>query len=249
MTMMRRLAVACALLALIAPTGRAAGAPPSLVAACGDASGITARPLWLTTQDGVRLYAVEAGHGPTAVVLAHQGGSDLCEELPYAKTLLARRLRIIAFDFRGNGRSERPDRNSLALGRDLAAAVTRAHEREAKHVFLIGASMGGAAVVQNGAGLRVDGIVSLSGTRLWPGYGINKPGPGALRAPFLYLGSRSDSRAPLHEARAIFRRVGSHDKHEVLYPGSLHGWELVQSTSSHAAKTRAFILAWIRAHS
>jgi pimeloyl-ACP methyl ester carboxylesterase len=248
MLMMRRLAVAFSLLVMSVPAGRAAEAPPSLVVACGNASGITARAFWLRAADGVRLYAVEAGKGSTAVVLAHQGRSNLCGELPYAKTLLARGLRIVAFDFRGNGHSELPAKNSLALGRDLAAAVSRAHQRGAKNVFLIGASMGGAAVVQNGAGLRVDGLVSLSGTRLWPGFGINKPGPGALRAPFLYLGSRSDGRAPLQEARAVFRSVGSNDKREVLYPGTLHGWDLVQA-APHAAKTRALILAWIRAHS
>lgn len=245
---LRLAAAALSLAAMSVPAGRAAGAPPSLAAACGDAYRIAARPLWLTARDGVRLYAVEAGKGSTAVVLAHQGRSNLCGELPYAKTLLARGLRIVAFDFRGNGHSELPAKNSLALGRDLAAAVSRAHQRGAKNVFLIGASMGGAAVVQNGASLRVDGLVSLSGTRLWPGFGINKPGPGALRAPFLYLGSRRDGRAPLQEARTVFRSVGSKDKREVLYPGSLHGWELIQA-NPHAAKTRALILAWIRAHS
>jgi len=108
--------------------------------------------------------------------------------------------------------------------------------------------MGGAAVVQNSAGLPLDGLVSLSGTRLWPGFGINKPGPERLRAPFLYLGSKSDWRAPLKEARSIFRRVGSRDKRAVFYAGSLHGWELVQS-AAFATKTRALTLAWIRAHS
>src|SRR6266540_5549883 len=160
--MVRGLAVALAVLAMAVPVGRAGNAPPALVHACGGASGINARALWLTASDGVRLYAIEAGRGPTAVVLAHQGRSDLCEELPYAKTLLAGGLRVLAFDFRGNGRSERPDKNPLALGRDLAAAVTRVHKDGAKRVFLIGASMGGAAVVQNGAGLPVAGLVSLS---------------------------------------------------------------------------------------
>ncbi len=246
--MVRGLAVALAVLAMAVPVGRAGNAPPALVHACGGASGINARALWLTASDGVRLYAIEAGRGPTAVVLAHQGRSDLCEELPYAKTLLAGGLRVLAFDFRGNGRSERPDKNPLALGRDLAAAVTRVHKDGAKRVFLIGASMGGAAVVQNGAGLPVEGLVSLSGTRLWAGYGINKPGPRALRAPFLYIGSRSDSLAPLKEALTIFHRVGSRDKRTAFYRGSLHGWELVQD-ASFAATTRALILGWIRARS
>jgi pimeloyl-ACP methyl ester carboxylesterase len=243
---MRGLAVLFAAFVVGVSGGYAAGGPPSLVTACGDADAFPAQPLWLTTSDHVRLYAIEAGTGSTTVVLAHQGGSDLCEELPYAKTLLAHGLRVLAFDFRGNGRSQISSKNPLALGRDLAAAVARAHTDGASRVFLMGASMGGAAVVQNGAGLQVTGLISLSGTRLWPGYGINKPGPTALRAPFFYLGSRDDWRAPLEEARTIFHRVGSRDKRQVLYAGSLHGWELVQD-APFAAKARALIFAWIQA--
>ncbi len=235
-------------LSAVAPAAQAAHAPPSLAAACGSNAGIKAQPLWLTTRDGVRLYAIEAGHGAAAVALAHQGGSDLCGELPYAKTLVASGLRVLAFDFRGWGHSQSPSHDSLALGRDLAAAVARLHGEGAKQVFLIGASMGGAAVVQNSGGMPVAGSVSLSGTRLWPGYGINTPGPSALRAPFLYIGSKNDGRAPLTEARKIFRKAGSRDKRSAFYRGSWHGWSLVQD-APFAAKTRALILAWIRARS
>ena len=220
--------------------------PPSLAAACGTTSAVTARPLWLTTGDGVRLYAIEAGRGPVAVALAHEGGDDLCGELPYARTLAASGLRVLAFDFRGWGHSAFPRRHPLALGRDLAAAVGELDRAGAKHVFLIGASMGGAAVVQNSAGVHVTGRISLSGTRLWPGYGINRPGPRFLRAPFLYLGSRQDSRAPLLEARAIFASTGSHDKQIVLYQGGWHGWGLVQD-APFATRVRTRILKWIRA--
>jgi pimeloyl-ACP methyl ester carboxylesterase len=245
---MRALTVALVVLATFAAGGSSDPKPPSLVDACGSFASMTARSLWLRTADGVQLYAVEAGHGPVAVVLAHGGRSDLCEEIPYAQTLVAAGLRVLAFDFRGNGRSGDSTARPLALGSDLAAAVSRAHADGAGRVFLIGSSMGGAAAVQNGAGLPVAGIVSLSGTRLWPGFGINRPGPGALHVPFLYVGSRNDWRAPLKEARAVFRAVASKDKRTLFYPGVLHGWELVQ-TSSHAAATRALVLAWIHAHS
>jgi uncharacterized protein len=225
---------------------RAATAPPSLARACGSAD-FTAKALWLTTSDRVRLYAIEAGKGTIGVVLAHQGRSNLCEELRYAKTLLDARMRVLAFDFRGNGQSALPTQNALAYRRDFTAAIKQLRSDGARRVFLIGASMGGAAAVQNSGGLPLAGVVSLSGTRLWSGYGINKPGPRALRAPFLYVGSKSDSRAPLKEARTIVRNAGSRDKRSVFYSGSLHGWELVQDAPS-AAKTRALILAWIRSH-
>jgi pimeloyl-ACP methyl ester carboxylesterase len=235
--------------ALCVAGGASAADPPSLNEACGSSSGLAARPSWLTTSDGVRLYAVTAGHGPTAVVLAHEGGSTLCGALPYAATLVRAGLRVVAFDFRDYGLSGRSARHGLLLGNDLAAAAAHARGTGAKHVFLVGASMGGAADVQNTASLDVTGRISLSGTRLWEGYGINAPRSlPRIRAPFLYLGSRDDSRAPLAEARGIVRRVGARDKRGVFFAGSFHGWSLVDG-APFAPRARTLVLTWIRAHS
>jgi pimeloyl-ACP methyl ester carboxylesterase len=118
--------------------------------------------MWFRASDGVRHYGVEAGKGPIAVVLAHEGGSDLCGWLSYIKTLNRAGIRVFAFDFRGYGESDRPDRGRLALGRDLVAAVARVRANGATHVFLMGASMGGAAVVQNTAGVQVDVATTLT---------------------------------------------------------------------------------------
>jgi uncharacterized protein len=234
---------------ILALSATAATAPPSLAEACGSTSGLDARSSWLNTADGVRLYMIEAGSGPTTIVLAHQGRSNLCDTLPYANTLVAAGYKIIAFDFRGWGHSAYPSKNKLALGKDLAAAVGRARQNGAGHVFLVGASMGGAAVVQNTSSLAVDGRISLSGTRLWPGFGINHPKSlKRIRAPFLYVGTRRDWRAPLKEALGIFRRIGAHDKRTALYPGSDHGWGLV-GEGSFGPRTRTLILDWIRARS
>jgi dienelactone hydrolase len=238
-----------AVVALSVPSGAAAVNPPSLKEACGATSGLAARPVWLTTSDGVRLYAVTAGRGSTAIVMAHEGGSTLCGSLPYAATLVRAGLRAIAFDFRDYGLSGRSGRHGLLLGNDLGAAAAYARATRAKHVFLMGASMGGAAVVQNTASLQVAGRISLSGTRLWAGYGINAPlSLPRIRAPFVYLGSRNDGRAPLSEARGIVQRIGARDKRGVFYAGSFHGWSLVDG-APFAARARALVLTWIRSHS
>lgn len=219
--------------------------PPSLKEACSSTNGVSAPSMWFRASDGVRLYGVESGTGGTAVVLAHEGGADLCGWLFYMKTLNRAGIRAFAFDFRGYGNSDRPETGSLALGRDLAGAVAQVRSDGAKHVFLLGASMGGAAVVQNSADIRVDGLISLSGTRLWSGYGINDPkGVRSLSAPFLYVGSRQDTRAPLKEAESIFDSVGSRDKQIVLYPGGAHGTNLVE-LPPYGDRTRALILEWI----
>jgi Alpha/beta hydrolase family len=241
--------VLAAIVAVDTGMGPTANAPPTLAEACGSAPGLRAQPLWLTTPDGVRLYAIEAGRGSATIVLAHPGGEDLCGWLLYMATLVRAGVRVLAFDFRGWGHSDRPTRNPLALGDDQEAAVAHARAAGAGHVFLLGASMGGAAVVQNTAGLPVDGRISLSGTRLWRGYGINDAkGVRSLREPFLYIGTRHDSRAPVGEARAVFRSVGSPEKRAVFYPGSLHGRHLVED-APFAGRARALILGWIRSHS
>jgi dienelactone hydrolase len=116
-------------------------------------------------------------------------------------------------------------------------------------VFLAGASMGGAAVVENTSALRVDGRISLSGTRLWSGFGINNPkGLKRVHAPFLYLGTRHDWRAPVKEALGILRKIGARDKRAVFYPGSRHGWDLVEN-GRFGSSTRALVLKWIRSRS
>ncbi len=230
-------------------TVRADQAPPSLKSTCYSTGGVRTRSMWLRTSDGVRLYAVEAGTGGTAVVLAEEGRTDLCGWLPYVRTLTAAGIRVLAFDFRGQGESSYPPSVGPALGRDLEAAATRAREDGAQHLVLVGASMGGAAVVQNSVDIPADGRISLSGTVLWPGYGVNDPsGVRRLRGPFLYIGSRADTLAPLAQARSIYRAVGSSRKRMILYPGTAHGWDLIGDTP-RGARTRALILRWIRSHS
>jgi pimeloyl-ACP methyl ester carboxylesterase len=233
-----------------AAQGAADEGPPDLESACGTTEGLSAKPVWLQTSDGVRLYAVEAGRGSTTIVLAHEGRDSLCGGwLPYARRLVRSGYRTLLFDFRGNGQSESVGgRKALRLDRDLAAAVGRARAGGARRVFLMGASLGGAAAVQNGASLPVSGIISLSGTRIWPGFGINHYASlPRLRVPFLYLGTTDDSAAPEKEARDIYDRVGSKDKRIVLYRGSLHGTTFVD-TAPFAQRARALILAWLRRH-
>jgi alpha-beta hydrolase superfamily lysophospholipase len=223
--------------------------PPTLSDACGGLEVSGARPFWLESPDGVRLYGIEAGRGGVGVVLAHQGRSTLCGSLPYMQTLVDAGFLVLAFDFRGNGKSETPEDADarLELGRDLEAAVSRIRSNGAEKVVLIGASMGGAASVQNGADLEVDAIVSLSGTRLWPGFGVNHPDSlPRISVPFVMYVSRNDSNVPLEEAQGIVAAVGSKDKDLVVLEGSDHGYAFVQ-TSDNASEIRAEILDWIEA--
>ena len=225
--------------------------PRSLATKCGETAGVSARPLWLTTSDRLRLYAIEAGSGPVAVVLVHESPADLCGWVPFIPSLIGARLRVLAFDLRGFGESQTPkgQRALHAYDRDLRAAI--AHERAigAKRVFLLGASFGGAAVLNFAPTLDADGVISLSGEASFPAAALNGLATvPRLNKPLLIVGSRDDHWLPVAQARALVRRAGSSDKRLALYPGAFHGWDIVKK-APYAATARALILTWIRARS
>jgi alpha-beta hydrolase superfamily lysophospholipase len=227
--------------------------PPELTEVCQSSEARRlgeATTLWLEAVDGVRLFAVEVGTGPVGIVLAHQGMSNLCGWIAFVPTLVEAGYRVLAFDFRANGRSEYPSDpvDRLELDRDLEAAIARIRDDGATNVILLGASMGGAAAVQNGAALDVDGIISMSGTHLWPGFGINHPDSlPELKVPFLMVVSREDPAAPLAEAQDIVAAIGSTDKTLIALDGSAHGWSLVEVGVTAPAVAEK-VLTWIRSH-
>lgn len=246
---LRSIVVGVVALAALAVAGAVpAASPPSLTASCGDASGVTARPFFVRTSDGVGLYSIEAGDGPTAVVLVHESPASLCGWLPYIPSLTAAGLRVLAFDLRGFGNSKVPARAPYrAYDRDLEAVVARARDDGARRVFLMGASYGGALSVTYAPRLRLDGVISLSGEIYLPSSSANAllSAP-RLRAPLLIVGSRHDHWLPVRDALTLLRRAGSKDKRTAFYPGGWHGWSIVE-TAPYVAGARALILAWISA--
>jgi 3-oxoadipate enol-lactonase len=109
--------------------------------------------------DGVRLYAVEEGHGP-AMVMLHGGGGDHHAVLPIAMPL-AGRYRVIASDQRSSGKSwygdsltwdrladdleallkhlglERAVIGGISMGTGVALRFARRHSRRAAALLLI----------------------------------------------------------------------------------------------------------------
>jgi hypothetical protein len=77
---------------------------------------------------------------------------------------------------------------------------------------------------------------------------LHRAGVRRISAPFLYVGTRDDWRAPRPEALSVLGMIGLADKKIVLYAGSDHGWALVEQPP-YGAQTRALILRWIQARS
>jgi pimeloyl-ACP methyl ester carboxylesterase len=217
------------------------GAPPG---------GLNVATEWLRTSDGVRLWAATAGQGDTTLVLAHEsGGAGLCGWLPAMAKLSKDDIHTVAFDFRGVSPSDIPRAEAKFddLAPDLQAAIDAAGT---KHVFLMGASMGGAASMANAWQLKgLDGLVNLSGEQSIPLRHLDAIGNiGKLRVPFLVIASKDDGYLTGAQARQLVARAGSADKKAVVFPGTNHGWDLLD-VAPFRARVYATLLGWLRSHS
>ena len=131
-------------------------------------------PFHLQTQDGERLAALHLPgpaepQRPLAVVVAHGFTGSL--ERPAFRAVvdgLSTHAGVIAFDFRGHGRSSgRSTLGDLEI-LDLDAAVRHARALGYADVVTCGWSMGGSVVLRHAALLRdVDAVVSVSAVSRW----------------------------------------------------------------------------------
>jgi pimeloyl-ACP methyl ester carboxylesterase len=189
--------------------------------------------------DGVQLTGALWGEGDVGIVLAHMYNGDLCQWRLFAPRL-AERYQVLAFDFRGY--SSRHPQPASHIERDVIAAAAELRRRGAPKVVLIGGSMGGAVVMAAAAQMRPRpaGVVSLSAP-------IGASGVDAsvavknLMVPLLFMAARLD-RDFASEARFLWRAAKSPDKRLAIYPGALHGVDLVENARANR-RVFAFINA------
>jgi dienelactone hydrolase len=209
--------------------------------------------------DGTSLNGVLVGNGPAGVVLAHEYPDDLCGSWPFADYLARKGLRAFAIDLRCFGRSACPQGD--ARGRvvdDLAAAVAELRRRGATRVALVGASMGGAAVLIAATRVQppVAAVVSLSAetdpTSLVGGIPLNAGAAVTqLRVPTMLVVATHDNYVSVAETRAMYQAVKSGGKRIEVLTGSFdgrHGWQLLTDPAGGestpvAAKVAAFLTA------
>ncbi len=165
------------------------------------------------------------GNGSRVVVLAHQSDGDSCQMLPLARRLTAVGYRSLAYDSAGSASSAGPPPAGWTRADDVTAAVGYARDHGARRVYLLGASMGGYAVLGANMSLRppADAVVSLSAPATYPDGG--KPvDVRHFKSPLLLVVARGDS-AFLGSNRAFARQ----DNKSVLrvLPGANHGVDMV----------------------
>lgn len=199
--------------------------------------------------DGVELIGHRFGGtrpgARTAVVLAHMSDGDLCEWVPYSRTLAREGFFVFPFDLRGHGHSK-GRRNHRRAAADLAAAVRAVRSLGARKVVVVGASLGGIAALVAGPMLtpRVNGIVAVSAPATVAGTLDARPAVPKLRVPTLYVAATDDRSPPYDfaaDARVLYDATGIDAKRLELVPGTQHGVFLVRGSPAVRTLLRAFL--------
>ena len=236
----------------------------AVVAGCGGGAGTTSTPPRTTTTasrtaafddclrpgpavrlvtvpaPGERLPAVVLGRGgSTGVVFANQSASVACGWLPYARTVASAGVRSLVFDYAQASR----DAEVLATARWL-----RAHG--ARRVVLVGASIGGRAVVTaaaRGGPRQVDGVVSLSGERILGAQPDLLADARRLRVPALWVSADNDGYTNFAtETRQLYRGARGHAQPDrlLVVGGADHGIDLL--TGAQARRVVPAVTRFIR---
>jgi pimeloyl-ACP methyl ester carboxylesterase len=210
-----------------------------------------AHALRFHSASGVEIGGVLLGRGRVGVVFAHESPGDLCQWLFYARVLERRGYAVLPIDLNGFGSSP-PAPGSPARthwDRDVAAAAAVLRARGVEKVVLIGASVGGTCVVAAAAEIRppVAAVIDLSGPTESSGVDALAAAR-RLRVPALY--EVSDDDAFISEVRKVYLATPPPlRKLVVVHSGGGHGVGLLMTDlQPHAARNRAAIEAFIRAH-
>jgi pimeloyl-ACP methyl ester carboxylesterase len=188
-----------------------------------------------------RLAAVSIGTGRVAVILAHQSAGSLCQWWPYARSL-ATHFRVVAFDFDGCGAS--PPSGGNYPG-EIATAARWARQHGSQLIVLMGASMGGTAVMVAAANLGdlVTGVIDLSGPAQFAGMDALAAAR-RVHVPALF-GYGTLDLAFAENVQQVRAATATRDKPVVAVSAPTHGAALVDPAVGYA-QVRQAVLRFIQ---
>ena len=188
--------------------------------------GVPFEDLEVATEDGERLHGwwVPATGGPRLghVLLLHGNAGNVGDRAPHAELLARAGFDVLAFDYRGYGRSSgRPDeRGTYRDARAALAALLHRDGVDPARVILLGESLGGAIALELAVSSPPAGLILQSTftsirdmARVHYPYVPRPAVPDAypslrlitgLRAPLLFLHGDRDEVVPLMYGEALF---------------------------------------------
>lgn len=224
----------CALLMLSAcsgqPTGRTSTMPtatPTATPASPTPTLVVAtRAVHIPTDTGAMLIGTLYGHGKTAIIFANQTDSYQEAWKPLAQSFAAKGYMTLTFEYQGLHGSE-GDRYASAYAENVVSAVKFAKTQGATRIALIGASIGGLAVVAAAARTNALALVSASAPTEWSGIGTADDFLQTLLIPKLFVAADRDDSAD--SVRHLYA-VALQPKQLQMYTGAEHGVELLDQS-------------------
>lgn len=123
------------------------------------------RERWLTAADGTRLNAWHAANAARAphLVWSHGNGGNVADRAELIVALQRRGLDVLAYDYRGYGKSEgRPSETGVALDAEAAYDAVAASGVGAEKIVAFGESLGGAVSIRLASRRRCAAIAVVS---------------------------------------------------------------------------------------
>ena len=198
-----------------------ASLPPPLDLCPGSIQGVRG---FSVVADGGHVQAAMFGSGTTTVVFANDSGNNPCEWLDFAPRLVAGGARVVLFRY--------ADFAIADPARQVAAVAARARRDGGQRIALVGASLGGRAVVTAAARQPALGqvVVSLSGERTIQGDPHDLLADARrLRTPVLWS-ARARISTPVKAATpGKLYQATPKTGQLLLVDGNLHGVDLLQA--------------------
>jgi len=167
----------------------------------------------IATADGLRLHAWWAGapEATATLVWSHGNGGNIAGRADVLLALAARGVAVLAYDYRGYGRSEgRPTEPGVYLDVEAAYDSLRARGVPAGHIVAFGESLGGAVAIRLATARSCAGVAVVSTFTTLREAGRAHYGPLAVLA-----GGRFDSLARVREL-SVPTLVAHGDRDEVV---------------------------------
>ena len=200
--------------------------PYATLEATGDEIGFPRQDVWLNTSDGVRLHSwYYPGHASTngrAFLLCHGNGGNISHRLDQYESLLGQGGAVLAFDYRGYGRSSgSPGETGTYRDAEAAFDWLLAQGFQTAQIVAHGESLGGGVAAELALRRPVGGLVLQStftsvtdlGAEIFPWLPVRtlstiryatRDKLGRIRVPLLVMHSRADTIIPFYHGERNF---------------------------------------------